>query len=408
MTQAGAAVVGTRVRPGFRAEAQTDVGAALARWQPLFAKGTGTLFQTERWLSDWYATMGAQDGVRPVLVTVTDALGRVLMGLPLVQRHQRGLRVIGFADLGVTDYAAPLLSADCPVDEASAAGMLEAVRKALPASDLLAIEKMPGTIGARPNPLVAAPRVRRSHLFGNVVRIGEDFDAWRHSREKTHRKELERSWRVFTRHPAAEFRIVDDAATAGRVMAALEEHQRRSIADKGWSYILDLPAYRAFYHRLLDNGLAGGEVVLSSLLAGDETVAALLGVRRGDTYAMIRIGNATGEWRNCSPGRLVIERTMAALHAQGVRNFDFTIGDYYYKKGFQPETVVLHDVQLPLSWKGFPRVWMADAKVAAKDFVKARPGLEGFVRKLLRRAPPPTRPAETAADVTPSGSSPSA
>jgi CelD/BcsL family acetyltransferase involved in cellulose biosynthesis len=269
---------------------------------------------------------------------------------------------------------------------------------------------MPATIGARPNPLIGWERVRPSRLFGNIVHIDGDFEAWRFSREKTHRKELERSWRVFTRHPNAEFRIVSDMATAERVMAALEEHQRRSIADKGWNYILDLPAYRAFYRDLLAHGLATGEVVLSSLLAGDETVAALLGVRRGDTYAMIRIGNAMGEWRNCSPGRLVIERTMHALHAQGVRHFDFTIGDYYYKKGFQPDTVELHDLQLPLSWKGFPRVWVADARRAAKDYVKARPELEARVRRLLGKAPPAaaTKTVPPATDVTPSGNSPSA
>ncbi|HKY90910.1 MAG TPA: GNAT family N-acetyltransferase, partial [Nevskiaceae bacterium] len=118
-------------------------------------------------------------------------------------------------------------------------------------------------------------------------------------------------------------------------------------------------------------------------------------------------GNAMGEWRNCSPGRLVIERTMAALHAQGVRHFDFTIGDYYYKKGFQPDTVPLHDVQLPLSWKGRLPVGIADAKRAAKAYVKARPGLEAFARRVLGKAPPPAK-AERPADVTPSENSPSA
>ena len=49
---------------------------------------------------------------------------------------------------------------------------------------------------------------------------------------------------------------------------------------------------------------------------------------------MIRISNAGEKWSNCSPGRLIIERTMAALHQDGVREFDFSIGNYAYKRRF--------------------------------------------------------------------------
>ena len=41
---------------------------------------------------------------------------------------------------------------------------------------------------------------------------------------------------------------------------------------------------------------------------------------------MVRISNAGDKWSNCSPGRLIIERTMAALHRDGVREFDFSFG----------------------------------------------------------------------------------
>lgn len=369
----------------FEAVASADPATTLAAWADGFRDARSTLFQTRGFLSQWYATIGAGDGIEPLFVTVHRKGGGPVLGLPLAIRAHEGRREVVFADLGVTDYAAPLMSADCPTDAAGAAQLWTALRNALPRADRLSFEKMPAKVGGAPNPLALLDRARPSKLFGNVVTIDGDFDAWRFTREKTHRKELERSWRVFTRHPQAEFRIADTTAIADRVMTALEEHQRRSIADKGWSYILDIPAYQAFYRRLLADGMASGEVVLSSLIAGDEVVAALLGIRRGDSYAMIRIGNAMGEWRNCSPGRLIIERTMGALHAQGVRHFDFTIGDYYYKKGFDPAHVELMDLQMPLSWKGRPGVWLSDAKVAARDFVKARPGLERLARRVLRK-----------------------
>lgn len=51
---------------------------------------------------------------------------------------------------------------------------------------------------------------------------------------------------------------------------------------------------------------------------------------------MIRISNGGARWSKCSPGRLIIERTMAALHQDGVREFDFSIGNYAYKRRFDP------------------------------------------------------------------------
>jgi CelD/BcsL family acetyltransferase involved in cellulose biosynthesis len=393
----------------FEATASADPAATLRAWADEFRDVRSTLFQTPPFLSTWYDTIGAQEGVQPLLVTVRRQGSGAVMGCPLALRERDGRREIVFADLGVTDYAAPWLAADCPADAEGALALWNALRSVLPAADHLVFEKMPATVNGQANPFALLSRARASRLFGNVVTIDGNFDDWRFTREKTHRKELERSWRVFTRNPSAEFRIVDTPALAEHVMAGLEDHQRRSIADKGWSYILDIPAYHAFYRRLLADGLSSGETVLSALLAGEEVVAALLGVRRGDTYAMIRIGNAMGEWRTCSPGRLIIERTMGALHAQGVRHFDFTIGDYYYKKGFQPDHVELLDLQMPLSWKGAIHVRVADAKHAAKAYVKARPGLEAFVRRALGRAAPASaKPAEPSADITPSENSPSA
>jgi CelD/BcsL family acetyltransferase involved in cellulose biosynthesis len=371
------------VRPGARsvrqashdyvATVETDVATALRRWRGWIDGGASIgLFQSERWLSTWYATLGAQAGRRPLLASIARrGDGRVLMALPLFVERRGGLRRIGLADLGVSDYAAPLLMPGCPDDAAQLRAMF----------DLLAIEKMPETVGARANPLLQWPGVRASALFGNPATVGEDFDAWRHSREKTHRKELERSWRVFTRHPQARFEHVLDAGRARQVMDALERHQRSAISGKGWAYILDEPGYRDFYRMLVEDGLASGEVVLTALMAGDEDVAGLLGLRRGGEYAMIRIGSAAGEWRSCSPGRLIIERSMAALHAQGVRRFDFTIGDYAYKKGFMPEQLDLFDLALPLSWKGRPQALWVGLRHRLRRWSHAHPRLHGSLAR---------------------------
>jgi CelD/BcsL family acetyltransferase involved in cellulose biosynthesis len=190
---------------------------------------------------------------------------------------------------------------------------------------------------------------------GNVVVIGEDFDAWRYSLEKAVRKELERSWRVFARHDRAAFNIVTDRTGAERALEAMALQQDARMRHLGVvNFSLNEQAYTAFYHNLIGENLGNGYVVLSTLTVGEEVVATLLGIRNGASYVMVRISNAGETWSNCSPGRLIIERTMAALHKAGVRTFDFSTGNYAYKRRFGAVRVPLLNKTGALSWRGAP------------------------------------------------------
>ena len=77
--------------------------------------------------------------------------------------------------------------------------LLAALKRMPGGTDLVRLRKMPFDLDGRPNPLTLLPGASVSFLNSNVVTTGDDFDAYRHSLERTVRKELERSWRVFTR-----------------------------------------------------------------------------------------------------------------------------------------------------------------------------------------------------------------
>ncbi|MCX5577113.1 GNAT family N-acetyltransferase [Kaistia terrae] len=355
---------------------------AATLWRPFFASDSPrSPFQTEHWLSHWYAAFSARADVEPLLVLVTDASGADALALPLILHRDR-LRTIEFADLGITDYNAPLLGPAAPVDETEARTLWRAVRAALPPADLIEFTKVVTKIGDRPNPLVQALSGEVSHLFGNVVQIDADYEAWLRSLSKDNRKELGRFWRVFTRDERARFVFADTPEAAKTLYGQLTAQQSARIRSLGLPYLLDEPNYDDFYRELLLDGLNDGSARLSALVAGDELVAALFGVARGDHYSMVRISTAGGEWANCSPGRLVIERTMEALHRQGFRTFDFTIGDYGHKRSFEVAHIPLVDIHESVSWRG----WGTVGYEGAKAFVKRHPSIERFARKVLRRA----------------------
>ena len=370
------------IRREFTARIHPDWASVAAAWTPLMAASRSSPFQSERWLAGWYGAFAGRPDVEPLLVEVVDADGRLALGLPLVRRFGRRLTTVEFADLGITDYNAPILGPAAPAGPAEARAAWRAVRRVLPAADLAVFTKMPGRVGDAENPLVQALPVEPSRLFGNFVATGDDYDAWLHTLDKNDRKELARFARVFTREEGARFVHATDPALARRILDWIEVEQAGRIRALGLPYLLDDPDYAGFYRAMLDRGIADGSVIVTALMHGDEVVAGLYGIADGAHYAMVRIAFTGGRWANCSPGRLVIERSMEAMHRAGYRYFDFTIGDYAHKRGFSAAHLPLFDASIALSLRGFPTVGVERAKA----YVKQHPGLEKLVRRMVRRA----------------------
>ena len=372
---------------GFRVEFASDWKQAAARWNDISAP---TPFQDSRWLDAWYGAFNGLDDVEPLIATVSDAAtGELAVLLPLVRRRHKGIRIVEFADLALTDYNAPLLGPTRPRDVTATRALwrdLTAALRRLPGGcDLIRLRKMPADLDGQPNPLALLNDATPCALNGNLVATGEDFDAWRFTLEKVVRKELERSWRVFTRDPAAAFNVVTDKDEALRILSTMEIQQATRMQRLGLNYILNDETCASLYRNLVVTGIGSGYAVVSALMVGDEVVATLLGIRSGSRYVMVRISNAGDKWSNCSPGRLIIERTMAALHGDGVREFDFSIGNYAYKRRFGVMRTPLVDLSAALSWRGMPYA-LRDRAAAA---MRRHPRLAAHVKRALGR--PQTR-----------------
>jgi CelD/BcsL family acetyltransferase involved in cellulose biosynthesis len=377
---------GSRAR-GFRVDFTRDCKRAKARWSD---PADATPFQDWQWLEAWYGAFAAVDHVEPLIAIISDAAtGQPAVLLPLVRRRHKGIRIVEPADLDLTDYNAPLLGAAAPRDAKAARAMWQDLRAALRrlpgGADLIRLRKMPVELDGKPNPMALLGGAGPCALNGNIVTTGDDFDAWRFTLERTVRKELERSWRVFTRDSAAAFRIIADKDEALRVLATMEAQQGDRMQHLGLNFVLNNETCAAFYRNLVEANVGNGFAVLSALTVGDEVVAALLGIRRGSRYVMVRISNAGEKWSNCSPGRLVIERTMAALHEDAVRHFDFSIGNYAYKRRFGVARIALADFSAALSWRGLPH--------ALRDRAARRLRRHPAIAERLKRAmgKPPSR-----------------
>lgn len=372
-----------------------ELADAWAQYAPL---PSTTPFQSLVWLTRWYEGFAGTDGIEPVIVQVLEkASGDLAYFLPLIRRKEGGRTQIEFADRGVTDYNLPVLGPKAPESLEDCQAAWQAASAALPAADLIVFTKMPAMIGARGNPLMQAIGGEKSHLIGSHLVMTDNYGDWLQAIGRHNRKEFGRFWRVFERAESARFLKASTIEDANRILHWIESRQNDRAERLGLGtdeYRLDLPQYRDFYRNLVQQGLDDGTVIVTALVAGDEIVAGLYALSDGTHYAMVRIAIAEGEWTNCSPGRLVIERSMAALHAEGYRWFDFTTGDYAYKRTFRTTHVALHDVTIARSLRGLPQAGLARTKA----FVKRHPKLENLARRLMGRPLPGSQGSTESAD----------
>jgi CelD/BcsL family acetyltransferase involved in cellulose biosynthesis len=366
---------------GFRVEFVRDWKLALSRWVDA---GSATAFQNTHWLAAWY---GAFDTVSPLIAIISDAAtDRQLVLVPLIHRVQRGIRIVEFADLDLTDYNAPVLGLGDAIDPRALCRTLVAALRRLPDGvDLIRLRKMPACVDGRPNPLASLGGVGSCSLNGNLIVIGDDFEVYRASIK---RMQLPRSWRVFNRNPGATFRIIAGVDEALALLDTTDAQQQARMQRLGLEFNLNDEPRAKFYRDLVSRGVEAGYVIASALMCGQEIVATALGIRQGTAFVFLRISNAGKRWSACSPSRLIIERTMAALHQDGVRQFDLSIGNYAFKRRFGAAQFPLTDVSIALGWRGIPYV-LRDR--AARE-LRSHPRLAVYVGRALGK--PPSREEE--------------
>ena len=244
-----------------RVSGRSDIAIDFVRdWREAASRlnaGRRTAFQHGYWLGAWYQ---AFDDVAPLIAVISDAAtGKDIAMVPMISHVRRGIRIVEFADLGVSDNNAPILAPDAALDAAAGRAIgraLVAALRTLPDGfDLLRLRKMPAEVGGKPNPLVSMGRIGSSSLNGNLVLMGDDYADYQASIK---RMQMPRSWRVFSRHDGARFEIATDVARAYELMDVMDVQQQARMRELGSPFVLNDAAHARFYREVACQGIADG------------------------------------------------------------------------------------------------------------------------------------------------------
>jgi CelD/BcsL family acetyltransferase involved in cellulose biosynthesis len=359
------------------------IGDVRADWRRLEAEGAATPFQALGWLEPWYDHVAPAFRATPLFVVARDRrTAAPLMLLPLCRRHDGHHDVIEFADLGVSDYNAPLLGA-AQRRPGAQADIWAAIRAALPRADLLRMDKLPETVAGNANPLIATRNMHRIGMSAWGVALPRDRAAFDETcLAPTFLKELRRKNRRIEGRGPVSYVVPQDVAQALDMFATLADLRAARFAELGRHNVLGIPACRAFYEQVIERSWAGGLVYMAALDVGAERVAVLFGLRSGGTFHLLMSTFRGDKWKSSSPGNVLIDRAITAMIGEGVNYFDFTIGDEAYKRDFGATETPLYGGSLHLSLTGFIEALKGQVAGAVKSRLRQK-GVAQAARGLL-------------------------
>jgi CelD/BcsL family acetyltransferase involved in cellulose biosynthesis len=304
---------------------------------PAFA---GFPFQARDYLEAWLATIGAARRVRPVLVRVDGSNGAPWLLVPLGIERRRGLRVLGFLDGGVVDYAAPIVfPANAPLEPVEPRALWRAIFAASPRFDIANIEKLAAHVNGCINPLFLSDARFASHC-GYSVELSGDWPSFAKQRLPG-KKHTSRYRRRLSEKGDLRFVIAATPAERSLVLDALIRQKTRKYLETRGVDGFDRPGYRAYFTTLTERFAPLGFVHLSALTLDGAPLATHWGLVSGGRFYYLMPAMESGDWRRFAPGNLLAEDLIQWCYANGLTAFDLGVGDEPYKKDYQPETLRL-------------------------------------------------------------------
>jgi CelD/BcsL family acetyltransferase involved in cellulose biosynthesis len=313
---------------------EPDFDLAGPEYRDLFARSDATAFQHPLWLDRFYARLAPARGAEKLLLTGRDAHGRLLFVLPMICRRKWGIALLEAADLGVSDYAAPIADRMWR----SGAGLQQAIAAALPAFDLLRI---------RP---VRAEDVAQWLRFFDAETAEQDFSAHSMTLFAPHRtwreqalsasfaKYLDRKKKRLFKSGDVRLRLLDqpgEAAVAIRAIQAL-----RAGRFEGDPVQQDF--VRGFYSEVATAGVSAGLARTYALTLDGEPLAYVFGLTHAGRFHYLLIGSDYATHGKHSPGLIAYDLIIEDWLSAGGDCFDFTIGDEPFKRDFGTSATAMY------------------------------------------------------------------
>lgn len=312
-------------------------------YERLFARSSATAFQHPIWLDRVYARLVSQSDAEPIILTGRrNKDNRLIFVLPLVRRRSGLLETVEYADMGVSDYNAPIVDRCLEAKIGGSPSLDGELRAAIYPAMLGRIQKMRGDTLAG---LGLEHNVRYAFMgfHAHEVRLHGPFSAWRKDAfSQSFSRFLDKKRKALAKKGAVEFKELDDAGSIRSAFATLRSFRKTRWADD----LLKKEHYFDFYTDVAVQGKRAGLARTQMLTCGGRPVALLFGLAHAGQFQLLLVGFNIDEFRNFSVGKLIMESSIEDAIGRGETIYDFTIGDEAYKAEFGTRAMPMYTAWL--------------------------------------------------------------
>jgi CelD/BcsL family acetyltransferase involved in cellulose biosynthesis len=311
----------------------------------LFAAAEATAFQHPIWLDCFYRHMLAPSAAEKVVLVGRAARGgRLQFVLPLVRRSQSGVVLVEAANLGVGDYAHPVMRRGWLPDGPLAG----AVKAALPPHDLLNIRPMRDEAVASWRLFFGMEDAPLSYS-AHAVALSGTFRQWRAAAyDPSFARNVDRKKKRFFKSGIVDFARLSGPGEVRQAIDAIA----RFRAGRFEGDLLQQDFARRFYGEVAARGAQTGLARTYRLTLDGEMVAATFGLTHRGRFCSILVAGDYQRFGRHSPGFLLDDLVLEDWIGDGGAVFDFTIGDESYKHGFGTSPTPMHAIVAPANLKG--------------------------------------------------------
>jgi CelD/BcsL family acetyltransferase involved in cellulose biosynthesis len=359
-------------------ELREELASLEPEWTAFQHTAACTVFQTFEWLTKWQQHVGNFRGTRPAIVLGRDASGALLFILPLAIETRGSIRRLTWLGSDLCDYNAPLIARDFWRHIGDFTALWREAQQLLQGHprlrfDFVDLQKMAETVGGERNPLLSLS-TRRNASSAHVATLGGSWDEfYKTKRSSETRKKERKQLRRLGELGDVRFIDVSDKGEIGRTIETLMQQKSKTFARMGVEDLFARPGYRAFW---LDvTATLRGVTHVSRLDVGSTIAATSLGLTHRGCYYLVLSSYHDGEVMRFGPGRAHLHELLRHAIEQGMRDFDFTIGDEPYKRDWADVEVRLYDHLQAATLRGAVVVAMISAFRRTKRLIKTTPAL---------------------------------
>ena len=379
------------VNPAVRArvEVLTQIGKSEPLWRELVQQGaTCSRYQHCSWMAGWWDHIGSISQASPHVTVLRDDAGKPVLLLPLVRKKVGPLHVGLFMGGKHTNFNLPIWHPEYLKQPAVGLNaLLQGLRHNGQRLDLLVLLNQPATWQGAINPMLQAPH-RASASRAYTGELQHDFEAlFKERMGSNSRKKLRQKERRLAALGPVAFQRARTPAEIDRVLEAFFQQKGARMREQGLSNAFDAPGVKEFTRAAAhETDPDTGEPVIELYAAsvGDMIIATFGGIVAHGRFSGMFNSIAGAEFRNYSPGELLLANVIRMCCERGLDKFDLGIGDAAYKQVYCRDAEALYDSVIPITAAGQVVAPFWRAGLALKGKVKKSNTLLCAVRSITQ------------------------